>query len=65
MIFRFLISPLIATYQPVYYQAKSLKDLKRKLKDYIANMPKQFHTSYNEQAQLVEVDRNIKIRESE
>jgi phenylalanine-4-hydroxylase len=53
-----------AKYQPLYYQAKSLTDLKRQLKDYIATMPKQFHTSYDTQAQLIRVDRNIKIKKS-
>jgi len=54
----------ITTYQPIYYQAKSLTDLKQKLKDYISAMPKQFHTTYDAQAQLVRLDRNITIKSS-
>lgn len=51
----------ITTYQPVYYAAKSLKDLKKKMREYITSMAKPYNVSYNPMKEIVEIDRNIRI----
>lgn len=55
----------ITTYQPIYYQAKSIHDLKLKIKEYLRTMPRSFSTSYDFKTQQVLVDRNLIVKPQE
>jgi phenylalanine-4-hydroxylase len=50
----------ITAYQPVYFLADSLQDAKLKMRKYCENLPRPFFALYNEQTEMVHIDRPVR-----